>query len=583
MRFPFDPTLASLVGLTPEPFVISGRQDAGERYLRAVPDTRSRPVTVAREGAIILSPAENTLIRSGNTSTIRVDVPLGGEVALYLGEGDSRQAIDPERIGQQITDRNVNRQTLDYVAVPLELGSNTLTLEHLSADGTLTTDTLTVIVSGSAASLELRPVSTLVADSAEPLRFVLDVRDAFGNIPTNGTVTLEIIGADPRTPDAAPQQLGYQLRHQDGRALLELNPVSDPRTLTFRASFAASVSGQVENPVLETNIVIDSNVRRWLVNGIGSVGVAVSDDFSVEAGASVFARGKLFEDYLLTFGVNYPFEPLGRFGDPYEPFPVPGASGELNQDAESRDGVFVRIERNLSFVQYGEFDTALDSSLVTLNRSYTGVSAEYRRFAGGLFARGFAAYIPVGQTVNDLDIPGDGTTFYVLPGAPIEAGSLAAQVIKRSAFDPNLPEDEAGRLIQDGDPLVGSLVELRDYTIDETLGFLRLSRPLPPVDSQGNRYFLRVSYRRTASSNTRDWQAGGEVGFEYRLSETESATVSVSGYRETTETRDVTVVGARGELDSDGLEADLEIAVGSETRQVNPNSNTDTQILTLMK
>lgn len=571
--FQFDPTLASLVGLTPEPFVISGRQDASERYLRAVPDTRSRPVTVARTGAIILSPAENTLIRSGNTSTIRVDVPLGGEVALYLGEGDSRREVDPERIGQQVIDRNINRQTLDYVAVPLELGSNIVTLEHVTADETLSTDSLTVIVSGSATSLELRPLSTLVADSAEPLRFALDVRDALGNIPTDGSVTLEILGADPRTADAEPQQLGFQLRYQDGRALLELVPVSEPRTLTFRASFEPSISGRVENPVLETNVVIDSNVRRWLVSGVGSVGVAVDDDFSVDAGASLFARGKLFEDYLLTFGVNYPFEPLGRFGDPYEPFPVPGASGELSQDAESRDGVFVRLERNLSFVQYGEFDTDLTSTLIDLNRSYTGVSAEYRRFAGGVFARGFAAYIPVGQTVNDLDIPGDGTTFYVLPGAPLEAGSLAVQVIKRNAFDPNLNEDEADRLIQDGDPLVGNLVELRDYTIDETLGFLRLSRPLPPVDSEGNRYFLQVSYRRAASSNTRDWQAGGEVGYEHRFSETETATVSISGYQETTETRDVTVIGARGELDTDGLEADVEIAVGSETRQINPNTD----------
>jgi hypothetical protein len=573
--FQFDPTLASLVGLTPEPFVITGRQDASERYLRAVPDTRSRPVMVAREGAIILSPAENTLIRSGNTSTIRVDVPLGGEVRLFLGEGDTRLEIDPERIGQQVLDRNVNRQTLDYIAVPLELGSNLITVEHTSADGTLSSDDLTVIVSGSAASLELRPLSTLVADSAEPLRFALDVRDARGNIPTDGTVTLEIVGADPRTADAEPQQLGFQLRYQDGRALLELVPVSEPRTLTFRASFEPGVSGSVENPILETNVVIDSNVRRWLVNGVGSVGVAVDDDFSVDAGASLFARGKLFEDYLLTFGVNYPFEPLGRFGDPYEPFPVPGASGELSQDAESRDGVFVRLERNLSFVQYGEFDTDLNTTLVNLDRSYTGVSATYRRFAGGLFARGFAAYIPVGQTVNDLAIPGDGTTFYVLPGAPIEPGSLAVQVIKRSAFDPNVSEDEADRLIQDGDPLVGDLVELRDYTIDETLGFLRLSRPLPPIDSEGNRYFLQVSYRREASSNTRDWQAGGAVGYEHRLSETESATVSVSGYRETTETREVTVVGARGELDSDGLEADVEVALGSETRQVNTSTNDD--------
>ncbi len=59
---------------------------------------------------------------------------------------------------------------------------------------------------------------------------------------------------------------------------------------------------------------------------------------------------------------------------------------------------------------------------------------------------------------------------------------------------------------------------------------------------------------------------GGTVGYEERLSETETATVSVSGYRERTDDRETTVIAARGELDLDGLEADLEIAYGSDSR-----------------
>ncbi|MEM7734677.1 MAG: SdrD B-like domain-containing protein [Deinococcota bacterium] len=572
--FRMDPSLSSLVGLTPDPFLIVGLDNAVERYLRAVPDTRVPDVAIIREGAVIVSPAEGTLLRSGNTTTVRIDAPLTDNIKLFVepqnlpdvAPADARRQVDAAQVGQQVRDNVLGRQTLDFIGVTLEQGDNLIVLESTSSSDEVLRDERIITVSGPAASLSLRPLTELLADSAEPLRFALDVRDALGNIPNDGMVTLELIGANPLTPDAEPQQLGYQVRHSNGQALFELVPVAEPREIIILGSFDATVSGQVETAVLEETLVIDSNVRSWIVNGIGSVGVAIEDDFAIDAAASVFARGRLFDDYLITFSVNYPFDELGRFGDPYESFPVPGSSGELSQDAQSRDGVFVRLERNLSFVQYGEFDTGLDSSLVDLSRSYTGFSGEYRRSQGGLFMRGFAAYVPVGDAVNDLDIPGDGTTFYELPGAPIEEGSLVAEVIKRNAFDPNLPEDEDDRLIQDGDPLVGPLVELRDYTLDETLGFIRLSRPLPPIDSEGNRYFLRVSYRREASTDSRDWQVGGVVGYEERLSETETATVSVSGYRESTDAREVNVVAARGELDLDGLEADLEIAYGTDSR-----------------
>ena len=205
----------------------------------------------------------------------------------------------------------------------------------------------------------------------------------------------------------------------------------------------------------------------------------------------------MFNDYLLTLAADSTVGgergQLGLVGNPYERFPITGSSGPLTSDAVSRYGMFLRLERDLSYLQYGDFVTLLDGAFLDLARPYTGLSGAY--VSGGLAARGYVAYENLDNLVG-LTLPSDGTSLYRLPRAPVEPGSLTVRVVKRDPFDNSvIDETEAGVDAGSNDALLGYLTPLIDYTLDEVTGVLQLARPLPLADLNGYPYALVLSYR----------------------------------------------------------------------------------------
>ncbi len=548
----------ALLALTPEPVQISGFEQAVNLYQEA--DLVTEP-TVARErvNAVITSPEAGLVIRSGNSVNITTDVPLDHSETLFI----NGQSVPSEQIGQETLNREINRKTLDYIAVSLATGPNELRLESTGSNGESFTDAITVFVAGRPEVVNMAALSELVADSATPLSFELKVSDAWGNIPADGFLTIELNNADFGGDDENTQQLGYQVRYTDGKATLQIAPLPVPGEV----SIIASLGNDADSLRFKQDFVIGSDFRPWIVNGVGSVGVNYDvngdDDLSVGYEASFFARGTILNRYQLTVAANYPEDRLGVYGNPYDSFAVTGSSGEISQDTASRHGIFARIESNLSYLQYGDFSTLFEDSSFSLSRNYTGFSGEYRLGRTPAFVRGYLVN-SITSLERQEEILSDGTSFYRLAAKPIDKGSIKIEIIKRSSFDNSLIDDE----IDDGkDPLLGELVELTHYRVNEELGFIHLTRSLPRTDVQGNLYSLKVSYKVTNDNDgERDWRFGVQAGYNIDLGPSVDHIALRAGmYHEVDKDRgNINVASAGVSLNTENLNASAELAYGSD-------------------
>lgn len=561
----------ALLVLDPLPMQMLGFADAIAAYEGATAMQQVTAELRERSGAVILSPANNFLFTRGNVINIRTDVPIdSSEVSLSI----NGVPVPESSLGRRDVDSELGRLTFDYIAVRLEPGPNEVRLVARSTSQGELSDTITLYTSTAATQAVINPVGDLIADSATPLRFEILLRDVYGNIPSPGFITVDLDGATPVVEDVQRLLFGYQLSHSNGRALLELEAFDVPRELKLRVflndlrSLEASDTLEElsqEDLAFSQNFVIGSSFRPWILNGFASLGATWQPNagISFDYGGEFFARGTLFDTFQVTLAANAKLQPLGYVGNPYERFPVQGSSGKYSNDARSRDGFYLRIENNLSYLQYGDFNTVFEDTSFGIRRSYTGLSTEYR--ADDFFARVYATFSPVGNDVN-LELAADGTSFYRLADnltnfRNIVRGSLAVDIIKVNA--------EGRVLVETLDPLVTrKLQELIDYRVDYELGYIRFIRPIPSRDNFGNRYVIKVSFRvnNPATDGQRKLRAGGQVGYDFVTSEDGSHIgLRLSGYHEASNKPQIgatQVVSAGVVAEVAGVNARAEVAYG---------------------
>ncbi|TVR85625.1 MAG: hypothetical protein EA416_16460, partial [Trueperaceae bacterium] len=472
----------ALIALTPRPEVLVGDAAALATYRRATQATGEAvageaDVVEARDpgaGVAVLAPAPGTVVRDAPAVGVTVAAPVDASVSLFVDD----VAVSASRVAQHVRDAGSGRQTLQYVGVPLAPGPNVLRVEASGPDG-VAVDERVVHRAGAPATITITPLGPLAADSVEPLRFALEVRDAWGNAPRDSAVTIDVAGTQVAGPDADPQRAGHQIAFRDGGGVLELAPMDRAGVVTVVAAVGFARS--------EERFTVFAEPRPWIVAGIASFGVAYGPDGLRTGGSgSVFARGAVFGDALLTVALRAPLAPLGQPEGSYERFGVVGSSGASSFDAESRHGAYARLERNDDYLQYGDFVSDFSGAFMR-PRSYTGLSGAVASSDGSSGLRAYGAYVAVDDQVEGLELPSDGTSAYRLPGAPLRPGSLRVEVIKRDRADARL-------LLDDGDALVRALRYPSDFTVDEVLGLVTLARPLPLSDADGNPYVLRASY-----------------------------------------------------------------------------------------
>ena len=536
----------TVIALTPEPVLIVGDENVLEHIQNA---SLAKNNTVIRErvGAVILKPANNSVIYSGNQTSVSADMPLNAEYSLLI----NGQAVAADKLGEKTTDSLLNRQTLDFYGITLKEGPNQLILTVNEA-GQSVSDEITVFVAGRPAEVKVIPLSPLLADSNTPLKFAVTATDAWGKIPASKYLSFEIDGADAGLADADPQRVGYQVKLTDGYGELLLSPVSEAKEIT--------ISVLTDKKISEHKFDIKPNLRPWIVDGYGSVGAAydlAKGAASVGAQASFFARGQIFENYLLTVSANYPGKPIGLFGvnpyeNAYEAFPVTGSSGNYSQDAYSQDGVYARIEKDQSYLQYGDFNTQFEGNLLQLNRPFTGLSGKYKN--DSIKATAYLSNEAVSDMVRDQFIKANGMHVYNLGRQDeILPDSLNLKVVKASCESPN-------KRVNDNDPLVRELYAVNDYSLDERSGILRLNFYLPPFDAKGQCYYLLANYQLKNNNAQKALQYGGQVS--YNLGD---VSFRAGAFQENAaDNKYSRVVAAGAAYNADNVRADVELAYGQD-------------------
>ena len=209
------------------------------------------------------------------------------------------------------------------------------------------------------------------------------------------------------------------------------------------------------------------------------------DEVELRGRGAVYLKGRVRGDVLITAAADTREGEMGDLFrglrsreardlvaliDPDRFYPVYGDDSTFTQDAASRSGLFVRIERDDNLLQYGTYSVAFEEAeLARLDRGLEGLVAQHRSLAQTSFGerkRELTVYAARNETLPAYEtFLGTGGTIYLLGRQDLVVGSerLSVEVRDRTSG------------------LVTSTLVLepgRDYTIDPIAGRVRLSKPL---------------------------------------------------------------------------------------------------------
>jgi hypothetical protein len=335
----------------------------------------------------------------------------------------------------------------------------------------------------------------------------------------------------PRGADADRVAAGVQLSVKDGVAQFHLLAPPDAQDVRLRVR-AAGVDASGEVSFLPD---LRPMVAAGLVEGVVSFRNKVNlnpvrrgDAFEQEieswsrefnngkangaARTAFFLKGTVRGDLLLTAAYDsdkVTHARLLRDVKADELYPVYGDASLRTFDARSGDRLYVRIDKDKSYVLYGDFVTGdgfsqaqgqgavaslKQRSLGAYNRTATGLRAHHE--TDRVVANLFAFNDTLRAAVDEFASQGSGP--YALRNNAVMEGSEKVEVVVRDRTQPS-------RIVA-----VRPLTRLIDYTFEPFSGRILLATFLPSVDPNLNPVTLRVSYE-VDQGGEAFWVGGGDV------------------------------------------------------------------------
>ncbi len=435
---------------------------------------QARPLQVQQREGMIREPLPGSVVRGSDSVKVHIVAPYGTKVKLLI----NGELVGSDRLGEATYDAGKGQQELRYYGVPLAVGANRIEVQ--AGDSR---DAVEIFRAGRPVQLVATPVKT-VADGRTPLRVRIEARDEAGLASGMGFVTIAA-SPEPRTPDANPNESGYQVLLRDGVAEIELEPMVQPGDARLRMA-----KDELE---YESSFFVPGNKRPfWLAQG--SVTARYGGSFELGGIGRYYAELPIGAGTLQTAigasasmdsgGTHYRPD-LGTQEDPNQRFPLTGSGTEARMPLVSDDGVAFRYDQKDFSAGYHR--TALRLPGIS---GLPNTTALYAHTRGAVQVGGFMALLPSTE-VSETIIP-DGTRAYFLSG-PAEPGSESVELVVGSR--------------------VTKLVALRDYVLDGPSGVITLARPLWPTDRNLEPVSLRVTY--APATAARDVLAfGAGAGFE---------------------------------------------------------------------
>ncbi|HSX63678.1 MAG TPA: hypothetical protein VLF15_03030, partial [Pseudoxanthomonas sp.] len=368
------------------------------------------------------------------------------------------------------------------------------------------------------------------ADGQSPVHVVVHLYGADGQ-PLSGEAfaTIENSGGRIKLPDGRTDELGpgrldadkvtpgVQLPVRDGKAEFELLAPHDPQDVLLRVTSGAHSAEGVIGFVPEMREMIATGLIEGVINfrrnGNGLINNSqYGDGFEREirrwekqfnngkangaARAAFFVKGRIKGEYLLTAAYDSDKEVRARLLrdiQPEEFYPVYGDASLRGFDARSAERLYVRVDKDRSYLLYGDFQTgdsistqtgvdfgerASQRVLGTYNRTATGLGWHFEnaRVRGNVFA----IEDSLRQVIEELPASGSGP--YGLRNNAVLEGSERVEVVVRDRNQPS-------RIVS-----VRPLARLVDYSFEPFSGRILLNSFLPSFDSDLNPVSLRITY-----------------------------------------------------------------------------------------
>ena len=438
-------------------------------------------------------------------TAVRVKGPAGAALQLAV----NGRAIPEQRVGRRSTLAARDLAVWDYIGVDLAPGENALAVTAVDAFGNPRGQhTIKVFAPGPLAKLTLTPApATAPADGKSGVKITLRLADAQGlPVAARTAVTLHAGAGRWQGLDLDQKTPGRQIFVEGGQTELMLIAPANPAEARVRAesgvlateatvSFVPELRAPVAAGIIEGRL----NVRKFdgLLSGL--IPARRNDGFEEEllqfsrsgaagdigARAALFLKGKVKGDYLLTLAYDSDKDTQERlFRDikPDEFYPVYGDNSEQRFDAQSASRLYLRVDKNKSWLLYGDFVTPAATptrNLGAYSRSLTGVREHFEQ--GPLKVDAFASQDSTRQIVEE--IPADGTSGpYLLSKPGLVSNSEQVEILTRDRNQPAI--------------ILKTVPQARfsDYQVETLTGRLLFDAPVASLDANLNPVSIRVTY-----------------------------------------------------------------------------------------
>ncbi|MBU0653989.1 MAG: DUF11 domain-containing protein [Gammaproteobacteria bacterium] len=460
-----------------------------------------------------------------NTSTdgrFMAALPLAASnVTLYV----NGNAIPETQLGEQLGDEAKQVQVASWYGVPLEKGNNTVEVRSKDATGKQNVALKSTFINpGRGTHLEITPeLEELPADGgASKVPLKVRIVDNNGNLAA-GDYFLTLEASDGRWVEADIQDStpGHQVRISNGEGVVHLR--SSHRTGKVRIKIIS------EQMVGESRLAQVVYMRPLIATGyldITAHGGDLADDRLSKQG-KVFMKGKIKGGLHLTFAYdstkhnddtyNYNTYLQDENDDRYAP--ARGDGSIRDQDARSKDKLYLKLEKGQHSVMYGDYELDNTEAGVDLDTARLDLARDPRYLTGALAHYGdsktevdvFAARQENRRFVEL--IPGNGTSMNFRVGeGDILPNSAVVELLVRDKSNPGLIVSST------------TLTRVVDYTLDDVSGDLRFHRVIPTFDENLNPVLVRISYDRENSDGEQPYTVAG-----VRVKRAITETISVGG------------------------------------------------------
>ena len=433
-----------------------------------------------------------------------ISEPKEGTVTVFQNQFVAGQAAPGTPILLKVNGTPVDSTSVrpdgvfEFLGVPTPEGPVTYTVTARMPNGNYLTLNRQIHRIGSPDSIIVAmPENEVGADGRTIVNVTAVVVDKWGVKVGDGYfVTVEADSMDMDVQDVDPNTPGIQLRLKNGLVTIPLHAPKEAGSYTLKVStsnISTSVTKEFTTPVEPLMLVgsAEGSVNSLKTGGSMSDSSfsqlqsanKISDGIHSDGRLAFYGRGSIWSNYLLTASYDnqrIQQDRLFRDLDPDVLYSVYGDNSNVDYTAQTNSPLYVKLERNRSFLMFGDFNTAFaQNELARYDRSFTGVKGHYETKTGKVDAFGTVT----DRKVVQKEIRGEGISgFYFLNNSNVVQGSEKVRIEVRDKLHSEVVLTRVDK------------TRINDYDIDYEQGTLFFKQPVSSIDNGGNPIYIVVTY-----------------------------------------------------------------------------------------